>query len=64
MPGKVIKINVSENQEVKKGNVLIIVEAMKMENSITAPRDCKIEKINVKAGEMVETSTIMISLTE
>ena len=64
MPGKVIKINVAENQEVKKGNVLIIVEAMKMENNITAPRDCKIEKINVKAGDMVETSTIMISLTE
>ncbi|OFX51950.1 MAG: hypothetical protein A2046_11110 [Bacteroidetes bacterium GWA2_30_7] len=64
MPGKVIKINVTENQEVKKGNVLIIVEAMKMENNITSPRDCKIEKINVKTGEMVETSTIMISLTE
>lgn len=62
MPGKVIKINVTENQEVKKGNVLIIVEAMKMENNITAPRDCKIEKINVKAGEMVETKTVMISL--
>ena len=64
MPGKVIKVNVAEGAEVKKGEVVLIIEAMKMENRIFAPKDCIIEKINVKAGEMVETTTALISLQE
>lgn len=64
MPGKVIKINVIEGDEVKKGNVVIIIEAMKMENRIFAPKDCVIQKINVKPGDMVETTTALISLEE
>jgi len=56
MPGKVVKINVKPGDEVKKGAVLLIVEAMKMENNIIAPKDGKIEKVNVKAGKMVDGS--------
>jgi len=56
MPGKVVKINVKPGDEVKKGEVLLIVEAMKMENNIIAPKDGKIEKVNVKAGKMVDGS--------
>jgi len=56
MPGKVVKINVKPGDEVKKGEVLLIVEAMKMENNIIAPKDGKIEKVYVKAGKMVDGS--------
>ncbi len=62
MPGKVIKINVKEGDELKKGEVLIIIEAMKMENRIFATKDCKIQKVNVKVGDMVESSTGLITL--
>lgn len=60
MPGKVIRIKVSENQEVRKGDVLLILEAMKMENSVTALRDAKIKKINVTLNQAVEVSTPLI----
>ena len=63
MPGRVIKINVRQGEEVKRGQTLLIVEAMKMENNIAAPVDGKIEKVNVKVGEMVNSSTILISIT-
>ena len=62
MPGKVIKINVTEGSKVKKGETIIIIEAMKMENRIFAPKDCTIQKVNVKVGEMVESSVGLISL--
>ncbi len=60
MPGKVIKINVSEGKKISKGTVLLIVEAMKMENNIVAPKDVVIKKINAKVGDMIETSTKLI----
>jgi len=60
MPGKVIKVNINENDKVKKGDIMIVVEAMKMENHILAPKDCNIQKINVKSGDMVESSAALI----
>ena len=62
MPGKVTRINVLEGEEVKKGKVLLIIEAMKMENMITAPVDGTVKIINVKLGQMVETSTALVEL--
>ncbi|MCD4729110.1 MAG: biotin/lipoyl-binding protein, partial [Bacteroidales bacterium] len=62
MPGKVIKINVKKGKAVKKGDVLLVVEAMKMENNITAPRDGKVEKVNVKTGDMVDGSLELVIL--
>ncbi len=64
MPGLVISLPVSEGQEVKKGDTLIVVEAMKMENSLKAPRDGIIESINVKEGDQVDGSTALIILEE
>jgi 3-methylcrotonyl-CoA carboxylase alpha subunit len=64
MPGKVIKVNVKEKDQVKKGDVLIVVEAMKMENNIIAAKDTVIEKINVAVGEMVDSSKPLIILEE
>lgn len=64
MPGVVIKIVAKVGQKVKKGDVLIVVEAMKMENSLIAPRDGIIEAINVKTGEQVDGSTSLITLED
>ncbi len=64
MPGKVVKINVKEGQEVKKGDLLLVVEAMKMENNIISPKEGKVEKINVKTGEMVNGSMELLVLQD
>jgi len=62
MPGKVIKINIKEGDEVKKGDLLLIIEAMKMENKIVSPKDAVIRKINVSLNERVEVVTPLIIL--
>ena len=62
MPGKVVKINVKEGDEVKAGTVMIVVEAMKMENNITATAKAKVKKILVKEGEMVDNKMQLIEL--
>ena len=62
MPGKVIKMNVKKGNVVKKGDVLLVVEAMKMENNITSPKDGKVEKVNVEVGEMVDGSLELVVL--
>jgi len=60
MPGKVIKIHVKPGDEVKKGNVLLILEAMKMENNIIAFRDAKIKEVNVNINNLVEVHTPLV----
>ena len=62
MPGKVIKVNVKEGDEVKRGTILLVVEAMKMENNITSVEDAVVEKVNVKEGEMVTADFKLIDL--
>ncbi|MCX6280910.1 MAG: acetyl-CoA carboxylase biotin carboxylase subunit [Bacteroidetes bacterium] len=62
MPGKVTRINVSPGEEVRKGKVLLVIEAMKMENMITAPVDGIVKKVNVKLNQMVETSTTLVDV--
>ncbi len=64
MPGKVIKINVKEGKHVKKGDVLMVVEAMKMENSIVAFKEGIIQKIYVKTGDMVDGSKELVILDD
>jgi 3-methylcrotonyl-CoA carboxylase alpha subunit len=64
MPGKVVKINVKEGQKVNKGDLLLVVEAMKMENNIISHKAGKVEKINVQTGEMVNGSKELLVLTE
>ena len=48
MPGKLIKILVKQNQIIEEGQSLCVVEAMKMENTLVAPKQCIINKINFK----------------
>lgn len=60
MPGTVVDIKVSPGAAVKKGSVLLILEAMKMENEITAPRDGVIAQINASKGSSVNTGDILV----
>ena len=62
MPGKVVKINVKEGDEVNEGTVMIVVEAMKMENNITATAKAKVKKILVVENEMVDNKKQLIEL--
>ena len=64
MPGKVVKINVKEGDEVNAGTVMIVVEAMKMENNIVATANAKVKRILVTEGEMVDNKMQLIELEE
>ena len=60
MPGNILKINVSQGQKVAEGDVLIVLEAMKMENEIVAATAGVIAQIAVTKGAVVETGTPLI----
>ena len=59
MPGKVLGIVAGVGQAVKKGDAVITIEAMKMEQQITAPADGTIASINVAEGDMIETGQVV-----
>lgn len=61
MPGLVLNIHVQEGDEVKKGDSILVLEAMKMENNIKSPVDGKIKKIHVSKGVAVEKAQILVS---
>lgn len=61
MPGKIIKVMVQENKEVKQGDPLIIVEAMKMQSTYTAAQNAIVEKIHVEEGDSVDRDELLIS---
>ena len=62
IPGKVFKINVKEGKKIKKGDIVIVIDAMKMENNITAKKDALVKKILVKLNEMVEVNTALLEM--
>lgn len=62
MPGKVVAVRVENGSQVKQGQPILILEAMKMQNEIRAPRDGRITNLNVKEGETVETGAVLFSL--
>jgi biotin carboxyl carrier protein len=62
MPGKVVKIFVKEGDMVEKGQGLVIVEAMKMENEIRSPIKGRVEKVNFKPGDLVDASQPIIEI--
>lgn len=59
MPGTIVGVNVKNGDTVKKGEVMFILEAMKMENEIMAPRDCKMLSVNVSKGASVNTGDLL-----
>ena len=62
MPGLIVAVSVEEGQEVKKGQVILILESMKMQNELKAPRDGVMGRIRVKAGESVEQKQTLLSV--
>lgn len=62
MPGLVVTILVEEGQTVKRGQVLLILESMKMQNELKSPRDGTIGRVRVKAGETVEQKQTLLSV--
>ena len=60
MPGTILKVNVSQGQAVKAGDVLCVLEAMKMENDITAPKDGTVTQIVVAKGASVSSGDPLI----
>jgi acetyl/propionyl-CoA carboxylase alpha subunit len=62
MPGKVIKVSVSVGQAVAKGDEVLVVEAMKMENGLRAPRAGTVKAISVKVGDMVAPGVSLVEI--
>ena len=63
MPGTILAVNVTAGQAVKKGDVLVILEAMKMENEIKAPEDGTVATVNVNKGESVDSGQTLVTLS-
>ncbi|MGA8942339.1 MAG: biotin/lipoyl-containing protein [Thermoactinomyces sp.] len=62
MPGSILSVKVNEGEKVKAGQVLLILEAMKMENEIVAPKDGVIDKIYIATGQSVSTDDPLIAM--
>ena len=62
MPGKIVKILISEGEEVAHGQGLLVIEAMKMQNELRAPRAGRVERVYVAEGRGVETATRLVRL--
>ena len=60
MPGKIVKLNAEEGQSVKKGDVLLVLEAMKMQNEITADADGVVKAYNVIPGQNVKAKDTLV----
>ena len=64
MPGAILSIDIKPGDTVKKGDVLVILEAMKMEHRITAPRDGIVGSVQTEVGEQVENEQLLVTLEE
>ena len=64
MPGKIVKIFVKPGDEVKAGDPLLIMEAMKMENEMRASADAKVKEVLVKEGETVESGAVLVTFVK
>lgn len=62
MPGNILDVRVAAGQSVKKGDILLMLEAMKMENEIMAPRDGVVGVVAVKKGDSVDSGALLLTL--
>jgi biotin carboxyl carrier protein len=63
MPGTILKVSVNTGDTVKRGQVLLVLEAMKMENEIVAPVEGKVSSVNVSKGASVNAGDVLVSLS-
>ncbi len=63
MPGKILRVSVKPGDQVKKGQSIIVMEAMKMENEIKSPQDGVIKEVKVHVGQAVETGAELLSFS-
>ncbi|MBN30808.1 MAG: acetyl-CoA carboxylase biotin carboxyl carrier protein subunit [Crocinitomicaceae bacterium] len=61
MPGKVLEVKVAAGDEVAAGDAVLVLEAMKMENVLRAPREGKIEQVHTRVGEAVEKGAVLVT---
>ena len=64
MPGRIVRVHVSAGDTVRKGTPLVVLEAMKMENEISAPADGTVDEIFVKPGDTVEAGTPLLHVAK
>jgi acetyl/propionyl-CoA carboxylase alpha subunit len=62
MPGLIVAVRVEENQEVEKGQVLVVLESMKMQNELRSPRAGKVQRLKVRVGESVEQRQVLLTV--
>ncbi|MEZ4223967.1 MAG: biotin/lipoyl-containing protein [Polyangiaceae bacterium] len=62
MPGKIVKVLVGEGQDVEAGQAVIVVEAMKMENELAAPRSGQVKRLHVAEGDTVEGAAALLTI--
>ena len=60
MPGKIVRVPAAAGQEVRAGECLVVMEAMKMENEIRSPRAGRVKDVLVKEGQAVESGALLI----
>jgi acetyl/propionyl-CoA carboxylase alpha subunit len=63
MPGLIVSVPVEEGQEIQSGDDLIILESMKMQNELKAPRDGTVSRVRVKAGDNVDQNQVLLTLS-
>ena len=64
MPGRIVEVMVNEGQQVRKGETLLVVEAMKIEHMIAAPHDGTVQSLHYRAGEMVDGGVELLVLAD
>ena len=62
MPGNILDVKVKPGDSVKAGDVLLILEAMKMENEISAPQDGTVASVNVRKGDVVNSGDLLCTM--
>jgi len=64
MPGRIAAVKVHEGEQVQKGQVLLVLEAMKMQNEVPSPRAGKVAHVRVKQGDVVDANTVLVELED
>ncbi len=62
MPGLIVTVPVAEGQEVQKGDILVVLESMKMQNELKSARQGKVTRVRVKAGDNVEQNQVLVTV--